>query len=988
MAKIRVYELAKELGLDNKEIMAKLRALKIAVQSHMSVVPDADLERFRKSISEAEAAPSPTGMEEKRVAKGVIRRRAKPAEAVPVEEEQPKMDVTTLKSSVKRVRRDETEEPLAKIEPEILEGIPKEWAQETEEPEKKKRRKKAEEEAAALEPAAEPETQPEPAAAPAPAAEAPAPPEPTPAPEAVAHPEPARPHKAEPAHPHKAEPARPHKAEPERPHKPEPRPEPAPSVKLKTSRPHAPVVAKPSAPEVAAPAPEPAGEAEPTKPAGPRKIYHRPKLRRTARAPEGLVLPIPGKPAPKPLRPGEKPAAGAAAAAPGAAAPAPSAEDKKKKKKKKGKGEAAEGVVGVPFEESPKKKLRRKVAFKVQGGTEGMEIADVEQMYQPSRKKVAAKKKGAAKKVVPSTPKAAKRIIKMRETISVSELAQKLGVKTREIIKSLMTDGVMATEDLQLDFVTAGTLASAYNYEIVQQLFDEEKVLAGTKEANEGNRKPRPPVVTVMGHVDHGKTSLLDTIRKTRVTEGEAGQITQHIGAYAVETSSGRITFVDTPGHEAFTSMRARGAKITDIVILVVAADDGIMPQTIEAANHAKAAGVPIIVAINKVDLPQANAQQVKQRLSDIGLTPEEWGGETITVECSAKSGQGIPDLLESILLQAEILELTADPAAQGKGFVIESRLDKGKGPVATVIIQQGTFHRGDPIISGTSAGRIRGMLDDRGKPINEAGPAMPVEIMGLATVPEPGSEVIAVEDDRTAKLVVEHRRGQEQVKVVSGAPAKVSLEDLMARLQQGEVQDLNLVIKTDTHGSGEAIKQAVEKLSQKEVRIQVLHLGVGNITENDVLLAAASNAVIIGFNTKPDGSARSVAEREGVQIRTYDIIYNLLDDVAASLKGMLKPVFEEKVIGKAEVRKVFRITKVGSVAGSMVTEGVIKRSARARVLRKNEIVFTGKFKSVKRVQDDVREVAAGLECGISIENFADIQEGDIIEAFEVTEKK
>mgnify|MGYP000486494949 CR=1 FL=1 len=953
MAKIRVYELAKELGLDNKEIMAKLRALKIAVQSHMSVVPDADLERFRKSISEAENAPTGAGgMEEKRVAKGVIRRRAKPTAAAPVEEEQPKVDISALKSSVKRVRREEPEEPVAKVEPELLEGIPKEWAQESEEPEKKKRRKKAEEETAPAPVAEEPAAAPE-AESPGPESGPVAPAAPAPEPEPPAAPEPELP----------------------------PAPTAKPSILHKPARKPSPAAPAPPIPETVG-APEPAEALAAEAPTGLRKIYQKPKIRRTARAPEGLELPVPGKPAAKP---GEAKPAPGVTPTPGAAATSSADDLKKKKKKKKGKGVETEET--AVLDESPKKKLRRKVAFKVQGGTEGMEIADIEQMYQPSRKKITAKKKSAVKKPQLTTPKAAKRIIKMRETISVSELAQKLGIKTQEIIKSLMADGVMATEDHQLDAVTAGVVASAYNYEIVQQLFDEEKLLAGGKEIKDGNQKPRPPVVTVMGHVDHGKTSLLDTIRKTRVTEGEAGQITQHIGAYSVQTSSGTITFIDTPGHEAFTSMRARGAKITDIVVLVVAADDGIMPQTVEAANHAKAAGVPIIVAINKVDLPQADAGRVKQRLSDLGLTPEEWGGETITVECSAKTGQGIPDLLESILLQAEMLELTADPDAQGKGFVIESRLDKGKGPVATVIVQQGTLRRGDPIISGVSAGRIRGMLDDRGKNLNEAGPATPVEIMGLATVPEPGSEVIAVEDDKTAKLVAEHRRGQEQAKVASGAPTKVSLEDLMARLQEGEVQDLNLVIKTDTHGSGEAIKPAVEKLSKKEVRVQVLHLGVGNITENDVLLAAASNAVIIGFNVKPDGSARSVAEREGVQIRTYDIIYNLIDDVIASLKGMLKPVFEEKVLGKAEVRKVFHITKVGAVAGSYVTEGVIKRSARARVLRGKETVHTGRFKSLKRVADDAREVAAGLECGIGIENFNDIQEGDVIEAFEMIEK-
>ena len=507
-----------------------------------------------------------------------------------------------------------------------------------------------------------------------------------------------------------------------------------------------------------------------------------------------------------------------------------------------------------------------------------------------------------------------------------------------------------------------------------------------TPKENLTMKKTRPPIVTVMGHVDHGKTSLLDTIRKTKVTEEEAGAITQHIGASAVETSSGKITFVDTPGHEAFTTMRARGAEVTDIVVLVVAADDGIMPQTKEAASHARAAGVPIIVAINKIDLPAANVDNVKQRLSEIELTPEEWGGETMVVECSAKTGQGVPDLLETILLQAEILELSADPDVPGKGFVIESRLDKGRGAVATIVVMEGTFRRGDNILCGTDIGRMRAMLDDNGKPIKEAGPSMPIEIMGLSGVAEAGEVIQVVKDEKKAKIIIDHRKDLIREKEAPTAPVKVSLEDLMARLEEGEIQDLNLIIKADTHGSSEAIKQSVEKLSNDEVRVQVIHLGVGNITENDVLLASASSAVIIGFGIKSEGKARKLAERESIQIRTYDIIYNLIDDVKASLEGMLKPTFEENVFGKAQVRKVFRITKIGVVAGSYVSEGVIRRNLRARLLRNDEIVFVGKFKSLKRLQDDVREVSQGLECGISIEGFNDIEEGDIIEAFDMTE--
>jgi translation initiation factor IF-2 len=906
MAKIRVYELAKELGLDNKEILLKMRSLKIQVKSHMSVLTDEDVEKIRASLSEPSAVPSLSGVEEKRVAKGVIRRRTvAPAKELEEVKEQPKVDLGSLKAA-KRTKR-EAEEPASKPMPELAE-IPKEW--EVEEEEAKKPRKKAKAKKAEPEPGAEP-----PAAI-------------TTAPE--------------------TESAGPSETAPEK------APAPAPE---KGAEP--------------APAPEVVAEKKAVK--GPRKIYMKPSLRKTARAVEGEPLPIPGQAPAKAAAPGEETAEEAR---------------KRKKKKKKGKGAVEAAPPTEQFEEAPpKKKLRRKIAFKQQRGTEGMEVADVEQMYLPSRKKATGKKK-AAKKTVITTPKAAKRIVKMGESITVTELAKQLEVKSHEVMKSLRTEGVETTEAQVLDANAAGLVAAAFDYEIVSEIFDENKVLGESAAAVPDKLKPRPPVVTVMGHVDHGKTSLLDTIRKTRVTEEEAGAITQHIGASLVETSSGRITFIDTPGHEAFTAMRARGAKVTDIVILVVAADDGIMPQTVEAADHAKAAGVPIIVAINKIDLPAAKPNVVKQRLSEIGIAVEGWGGETLAIECSAKTGQGVPDLLEAILLQSEMLDLKSDPDRPGQGLVIESRLDKGRGPVATVIVQQGTLRRGDTIICGPHYGKVRAMQDDRGAPVTEAGPSVPVEIMGLPEVLEPGELLMAVEDDRKARTVVEHRITKLQgERAQSAAPAKVSLEDLMARLKQGEVLDLNLILKTDTQGSAEAIKVAAEKFSREEVRVQVIHVGVGNITENDVLLASASNAVIMGFQIKVEATARKLAEQEGVQIRTYDIIYNLLDDVLASLNGMLKPVFEEKVIGKAEVRKVFRVSKVGAVAGSYVSEGVIRRGSSARVLRGAEIVYTGKVKSLKRVTEDVREVAQGLECGITLENFSKIEEGDVIEAYEVSEQ-
>ncbi len=921
MAKIRVYELAKELGLDNKEILAKLRSLKIPVKTHMSVVPDEELERIKKSLADKETDSPAEGVVEKRVAKGVIRRRAraKPAEEEP---EQPKMDLVALKQAAAKKARREELDSLEKPTDEDLEGIPAEWTEEETRAEEEKARG----------------------------------PEPAPAPEEASAPEP--------------EPAPVQPPEPEAPAKTEEKLEetPPPEKMVTSGQPEA--VEPGPAPDVPA-QPEPAKEAAPPKP---RRIYVKPELRKTAKIPEGQPIPIPGQ---RPeAKPEEKPAS-----------PEDADAEAKKKKKKKKRGKVGEAVIETQqdIEAAPKKKLRRKIAFKMQRGMEGMEYADVEKMYLPSRKKMSGKKK-VAKKTAITTPKAAKRIVKMGKTISVSEFSKQLGVKSREIIKTLMAEGIMADDNYALDADIAGVIAASYNYEINQVVFDEADYLAEESREKPEDLVARPPVVTVMGHVDHGKTSLLDTIRKTRVTEEEAGQITQHIGASVVETSSGKIVFVDTPGHEAFTSMRARGAEVTDIVILVVAADDGIMPQTVEAASHAKAAGVPIIVAVNKIDLPAAKPDVVRQRLSEIDLTPEEWGGDTLVVECSAKSGQGIPDLLDTILLQAEMLELTANPKKPGKGLVIESRLDKGRGPVATIIVQEGTIKKGDVLLVGNTFGRTRALLDDRGKPVKSAGPSIPVEVMGLSGVPDAGEMAQVVENEKKARTVVDYRVEEQRRKDTPQAPAKVSLEDLMARLEEGEVQDLNLIIKADTHGSSEAIKQSAEKLSKEEVRVQVLHLGVGNITENDVLLASASNAVIIGFGVKGEAKARKLAEREGIQIRTYDIIYNLLDDVKASLQGMLKPVFEEEVSGRAEVRKVFRITKVGAIAGCYVTDGVVKRNLRARLLRDGEAVYTGKFKSLKRVQDDVREVAQGLECGIGLENFNDIQEGDVIEAFDLIE--
>ncbi|HQR60986.1 MAG TPA: translation initiation factor IF-2, partial [Methylophilaceae bacterium] len=571
------------------------------------------------------------------------------------------------------------------------------------------------------------------------------------------------------------------------------------------------------------------------------------------------------------------------------------------------------------------------------------------------------------------------------ETISVADLAHKMAVKATEVIKALMKMGMMVTINQVLDQETAlivveemGHVAKAAEANDPEAFLEEAGHAAAINEA-------RPPVVTVMGHVDHGKTSLLDYIRRTRVASGEAGGITQHIGAYHVETPRGMVTFLDTPGHEAFTAMRARGAKATDVVILVVAADDGVMPQTIEAVHHAKAAKVPLVVAVNKIDKPDANSERVKQELVAQEVVPEDWGGDTMFVEVSAKTGQGIDDLLEAVLLQAEVLELTAPKNTPAKGLVIEGRLDKGRGPVATILVQSGTLRRGDMLLAGSSFGRVRAMLDENGVDVKEAGPSIPVEILGLSDVPNAGEETIVLNDERKAREIALFRQGKfRDVKLARQQAAK--LENMFEQMGEGEVKSLPLIIKSDVQGSYEALATSLQKLSTSEVKVNILHTGVGAITESDINLASASKAVVIGFNVRADGGARKLAESAGVDIRYYNIIYEAVDEVKAALGGMLSPEKKENAIGLVEIREVFRISKVGAVAGCYVLEGLIKRGSSVRVLRDNVVVHEGELDSLKRFKDDVREVKAGFECGLSLKNFNDIQVGDQLEAFEVVE--
>jgi translation initiation factor IF-2 len=572
------------------------------------------------------------------------------------------------------------------------------------------------------------------------------------------------------------------------------------------------------------------------------------------------------------------------------------------------------------------------------------------------------------------------------ETITVAELAHKMSVKASEVIKQLMKLGQMCTINQVLDQETAMILVEEMGHKAFAAAEDDpEALLADQGEHTHFESTSRAPVVTVMGHVDHGKTSLLDYIRRAKVASGEAGGITQHIGAYHVETPRGMITFLDTPGHEAFTAMRARGAKATDIVILVVAADDGVMPQTKEAIAHAKAAGVPLVVAINKIDKPGGNVDRVTQELVAEQVVPEEYGGESPFVPVSAKTGQGIDDLLEQVLLQAEVLELKAPVDAPARGLVVEGRLDKGRGPVATILVQSGTLKRGDVILAGSSFGRVRAMLDENGKPINEAGPSIPVEIQGLTEVPVAGEEVMVMADERKAREIGLFRQGKfRDVKLAKQQAAK--LENMFDNMGEGEVKNLPVIVKTDVQGSQEALVSSLQKLSTSEVRVQVVHAAVGGITESDVNLAVASKAVIIGFNTRADAQARKLAESNGVDIRHYSIIYDAIDEIKAALSGMLSPEKRETVIGQVEIRQVILVSKVGAVAGCLVTDGVVKRSSSVRLLRNNIVVWTGEIDSLKRFKDDVKEVRAGLECGLSLKNYNDIQVGDTLEVFEVQE--
>jgi len=691
--------------------------------------------------------------------------------------------------------------------------------------------------------------------------------------------------------------------------------------------------------------------------------------------PAKVVLPAPPRPAPSrpaPARPVEIRPVG-----PTVFTPEPVSEEEARKKKKRKEKKGREAVEERVEEEAGKIRRRKEVLLR-------------DDLYddrgRPGRLRPRGKKPKPRKTEI-TTPRAIKRRVKLPEVVSVANLAHKMSVKAPEVVQHLITLGVTASVNETIDFDTASIVASEFGFEVESTSTSETDLLPAKIKDTEENVAPRPPVITVMGHVDHGKTSLLDRIRSTHVTDQEAGGITQHIGAYKVKLDRGEVVFLDTPGHEAFTAMRARGAQVTDFVVLVVAADDGVMDQTREAINHARAAAVPIIVAVNKIDKPDADRDRVTRELSEHDLIPEAWGGETLFCYVSAKTGDGIDELMDTILLQAELMELRANPNKTANGTVIEARLDKGKGPVATVLVKEGTLKAGDAFVAGTHYGKVRAMLDHEGRSVDNAGPATPVEVHGFSGVPEAGDSLIVADDEKIARQIAQHRlekRQREQETTIAGP---VSLEDLLARMQEQEVKELPIIIKGDVQGSVEAVKEALLGITAQEIKVKVIHGGVGAITESDVMLASASGAIVIGFNVRPTPKATQLGEQENIDVRLYTVIYDAIEDVRKAMEGMLAPVEKETVVGRAEVRQVFHISRIGNIAGCLVVSGKIERSNQVRLLRDNVVIYQGRIVSMKRYKDDIKEALEGYECGLVLENYKDVKIGDVVEAF-VIEKE
>jgi translation initiation factor IF-2 len=879
--KHRIYELARDFNMTNKDFIEKLQSMEIPVKSHMSSLDDETIARVKEALS----GKKPSELEEKRIKPTVIRRRRKKGadqsvtlETAPESEEEPEQPPAV----------DEQPEPS----PEVTEL----------------------------------------AVEPAPAAEA----------------------------------AVPETAEPEK------MPEPVETQPAETA-------AKETEEVDMAPAQKKPQE-------GPPPVAVKPAKKVKKETPAKIIkLPTPAKGVPEAEKPAERPAGRKGAkieplrVSLETGPPAEEAETKDTKKKTRKKR--------FDDTDQDKKFFKKKISFRKKEIVEGADLYSAAPLRgRKGRKAAKAKAVPKGQKTQITTAKAIKRRIKIDDTIVLSDLAKRMGIKANEMIAKLLGMGVMATVNQTIDFETATLVAAEFEYELEKATFAEETIIK-LEEDDPEKLVYRPPVVTIMGHVDHGKTSLLDVIRKTRITEIEAGGITQHIGAYHVATDRGQIVFLDTPGHEAFSAMRSRGAKITDIVVLVVAADDGVMPQTIEAVNHAKAAGVPIIVAVNKIDKANAEPDRVQRQLAEIGLSPEDWGGDTIFVKVSAKQNLGIDELLEMILLQSEILELKANPEKRASGHVVEAKLESGRGPVATVLIQEGTLHAGDPVVCGVHYGKVRALLNDRGKQVKSAGPSIPVEIIGLTGVPLAGDEMVSLADEKDAKQVSMHRMQKQRSKDLARTN-RLSLEKLFEKMQVGEVKDLNLIIKADVHGSVEALKDSLIKLANEEVNINIVHAATGAISESDISLAAVSNAIIIGFNVRPNAKVQDMAAEENVDIRYHNIIYNVIKEVTDAIVGMMSSTFEERTLGWADVRETFHVPKIGTIAGCYVTEGKIERGQFVRLLRDGIVSFEGKIGSLRRFKDDVKEVQSGYECGIGIENFNDIKVGDTLECYYVEEIK
>ena len=992
MAKVRVYELAKDLNMTNKQLLSKMDELNIEVKSHMSSLEDETVKFIRNSLFGKKKEKNDT-----KVKPSVIRRRKKkvadePADAVADTDEMPEEDAAPDVEEIAEPAPVETaheeDAPAQDPEPEVAEEPAVEEApQETEkpaepapaEPVAKKAKGRKSQPAKIIKPAimdADPEPEPEPVQEEeiAPAEE----PAPVEEPAVIEEPVSQAPEEAEVAAPQ----------EPPREETPQPGPETEKTEVTQETKDNAPQKTEPQLSEESAATEAPQADdadakskkkkkkrkstpAKIVKVADPTVLENIRKMRAAAESKSNGGGRSQDNGPSRPSRPAPRP---------GASAPVdptmPVADPWKKD------GDKRRGPGGGDDYSGKRKKRKRK------------SVVEGDALYKNRGRKKRGRKdmrgnKGNFQKTQITTPKAIKRRVKIDEAIELAELAKRMGIKANEMIAKLMTMGVMATVNQTIDFETASLVAAEFEFEVEKASFEEETLLQTVEvEESDADLVEAPPVVTIMGHVDHGKTSLLDVIRKSKITSGEAGGITQHIGAYNVETAQGgRITFLDTPGHAAFTAMRSRGAQVTDIVILVVAADDGVMPQTIEAINHSKAAKVPVVVAVNKMDKAGADPDRIYRELAEHDLLAEDWGGDIIFQKVSAKTGEGIDELLEMVLLQSEVLELKANPDKKASGYVVESRLDTGRGAVATVLVKQGTLKDGDPIVCGLHSGRIRAMIDDNGERVKDAGPSCPVEIVGLTGVPDAGDEFIAVASDKDAKQIAGHRMQKQRAKELA-KKSRANMEKMFENLGSAEIKELRLIVKADVQGSIEALNDSLKDLAKEEVDVSIIHSAVGTINESDVSLAGVSDAMIIGFNVRPSSQIRRLAKDEGVDMRFYDIIYDVINDIKTALDGLMPSTFHENIIGRAEVRDTFVVPKVGTIAGCFIPEGKVVRGKKIRLLRDGIIKCDTDLSSLRRFKDDVKEVETGYECGIGLEKYNDIKVGDIIECYEVEERK